>query len=58
MKFIEVAKMDENTFEVRNDKGQTLKTFHNKDAKRAHLDAQRYAMVHSPGFEIERDWSL
>ena len=58
MKFIEIAKMDENTFEVRNDKGTTLKTFHDKDPRKAHMDAQRYAMVHSPGISIERDWSL
>ena len=58
MKFIEIAKMDENTWEVRNDQGRTLKTFKDKDARKAHLDAQRYAMKHSPGLEIERDWSL
>ena len=58
MKFIEIAKTDENTWEVRNDTGRILKVFHNKDPVKAHMDAQRYAMVHSPGVSIELDWSL
>ena len=46
MKFVSVEKVDPDLYEVRDDRGNLMKSFLGPNA---HLDAQRYALTHSPG---------